>query len=423
MLAENKSDSKMMNLLDNGIIISIFIFALGSLPSKALSSIGIGLACLLWLVRIAITKDYEFQQAEINRAVLLFLASLLISGLDVMGVKFLDGVEKILLVILFYYVIINTVTELETVKKLSYTALVSMLITSGYGLYQYFYLGSSKVNGSMLSLAFGCFLSMFLMFLISYLLWRKLNWKFNLSLMVLTIIMGFNLIFTKSRGAWLAFIGGIFSLAWLKDKRLVIGMIIGLVIISIFLPQDIRNRFKSSFVTDIEVSDWNNLDRNMRSNLTRVALWNSTIEMWQEHFINGVGMGQFEEANKNGNYASEYDGIGFKKYSHAHNNFLHFLATTGTIGFIAFSWLMFKMLKVLYDWYYRIYDKSWKLFILASLGAVIIFNVQGLTEFNFGDTELVRFFWFLIALNMVVINKFSRSKEYLSNKNKVVNNK
>ncbi|GAB6099418.1 O-antigen ligase family protein [Halanaerocella petrolearia] len=414
MPKEDTDNSKLMAFLDNGIIISIFLFALASLTSKGLSSIGLGLACLLWLIRIIVTKDYQFKKTDLDRTILLFVASLFISGLDNWGLQFLDSVDKFILAILFYYVIVNTITELETVKKLSYVALFSMLVASGLGLYQHFYLDVNRAHGFMLSLAFGGLLAMFLLFMISYLLWGNLNWKLNVSSLLIIVIMALNLLFTKSRGAWLGFIGGIVSLIWIQDKKLIIGLVICLLVGTLFLPHDFINRFKSSFVVDINVSNWNDLDRNMRSNLTRVALWKSTIEMWQDNFINGVGIGRFKEANRKGDYASEYNGIGFQKYSHAHNNFLHFLATTGTIGFLAFSWLMFKILKLLYEWYRRIDNKQWKLFILASLGSFIVFNIQGLTEFSFGDTEPLRFFWFLIAINMIIINDFSSNQDDLS---------
>lgn len=395
MLIENKENSRVVNFLDKGIIVSIFIFAFASVTSKGLSSIGVGLASLFWLIRIAVTKDYDFKSTVLDWSILFFLASLLISGLDVWELKVLDNSEKIILAVLFYYVVVNTITDLDLVKKLSYTVLVSVSIAAIYGFYQYFNLNVRRVQAFSFPLSFGGILAMCLMFISTYLLWGKINKGKKTGLFLFAIVLSMNLLFTKSRGAWLGFIGGSLSLAWVKDKRLIVGLMICLLILSFFLPQDFIKRFKSSF--DMEKD---------RSNLGRIALWKGSLLMYRDHPINGVGVGRFTEQ-----YLRNYKQPHTTNAAHAHNNFLHFLAVSGTIGFLAFCWLNFKILKSLYEGSKNIAEEKWKLFILSSLGAVVVFNIQGLTEFNFGDTEPVRFFWFLIALSVVVMKKNNLSKE------------
>jgi O-antigen ligase len=398
MFIENTADSKLIKWLDKGIICGIFLFALASLTSKGASSVGVGLACLLWLIRIVVTKNYEFVKTKLNQAILIFIGGLLISVLDIWQGDFFDGIDKILLAILFYYAVINTVNNLETIKKLTYTTIFSMLVSLGYGFYQNFVLDARRVNGFSFSLSYGGLLAIFLLFAIVYLLWSDFGGQKKSLLSLMSIMMGLNLLFTLSRGAWLALLGGLASLVWLKDKRWLIGLGIAVVILALILPQPFIDRFESSF--DL---------KNNRSNITRLKLWKGAWLIYQDHPINGVGVGYFrDEFEKNYAYLDPYN------MKHAHNNFFHFLATTGTVGFLAFCWLIWSILKYLYD-QQRDLTGDWGLFVLASLGAIVVFNIQGLTEFNFGDTETIRFFWFIIALNVVVINSLIKGGQVNEN--------
>jgi O-antigen ligase len=90
------------------------------------------------------------------------------------------------------------------------------------------------------------------------------------------------------------------------------------------------------------------------------------------------------------------------------------MAESGTFGLIAFIWLMVAVIIRFYQNYLQITDPNWRLFILASLCGIIIFNIQGLTDVNYGGIrfgDARRFFWFLTALNMVIANIYSKDSE------------
>ncbi|MGM0502957.1 MAG: O-antigen ligase family protein [Bacillota bacterium] len=387
MLISNTADSRVITWLDKGIMFGIFLFALASLTSKGASSVGVGLACLLWLIRLIITKEYEFTTTELDKPILIFIGGLLISGIDVLSMQFLDSIEKIILAILFYYAVTNTISDLRNVKKTAYITIFSMLVALGYGSYQILYTNLKRIKGFSFPLAYGGMLAMLLMYIIAYLIFGKNKWHMKLLLLTVGVIQSINLLYTESRGAWLAFLGGGFSLFWVRDKKWLIGFGIVLILVTILLPQPFIERFKSSFALE-----------NNRSNTARLKQWHASLLMYKDNFINGVGMGYFREQ-----FEENYSHLDPINTLHAHNNFFHFLATTGTIGFLAFCWLLWSIFKYLYANYKQI-SGQWSLFIISSLAALVVFNIQGLTEFNFGDTETIRFFWFVVALNVVVIN-------------------
>ena len=239
----------------------------------------------------------------------------------------------------------------------------------------------------MLSLAFAGFLSIFLMFTISYLFWGKKNIYYKLISFFLTLFFLLNLLYSKSRGAWLGFLAGILSLTWVKNKKLIVVVLIVIIVVSIFLPDVYINRFKSIF----------NLSTN-RSNLTRLSLWKGSLYMFKDNLVNGVGFGKFQNS-----FERNYNFDNINTTVHAHNNFFQFAAETGIIGLISLLWLFFSILKLLYKKYKIFRNKNkWDLFILSTLAGVIMFSVQGLTEYNIGDYEPLFLFWFLIALNISI---------------------
>lgn len=375
--------------LDKGIIINLYIFALGSLVSKAITSISGGLIVIFWLVRLLFKKNQKLKSTYLDLPILVLIISILLSGIDAWSIKIIESGGNYILLALFFYATVNTINNLKLVKKLSYTALISMVIAAIYGFYQHYYLHIPRVNGFMFSLGFGNLLAIFMMFTIIYILWGQIGYSKRIGLILATIIFGMNLLFTKSRGAWLGFIAGLFSLGWVRDKKVLIFIIVLLLALYFVLPQTYKTRFISSFDTN-----------HNRSNLGRIALWKGALLMYRDHFINGVGAGNFSSI-----YETKYKQPNTTTTVHAHNNLLQFMAETGIIGLVAFIWFMFKIIKLLYQGYNQINHNNWRLFILSSLSSIIIFNVQGLTEFNFGDAEPLRFFWFLLALNVVVINQ------------------
>ncbi len=384
---------KVYLFFDKVIIVNLYLFSLGTMVSKALTSISGALVIIFWILRIISTKGYSFKTTPLDRPILFLIIAILLSGIGSFTMEYGDATLKYIGLILFYYAMVNTITNDKTVKIMALLTLCSMIIASLYGLYQYFFLGAHRVGGFNMIIGYGGLLSFIIIFLLIFLLWSDISLKYKLASSVMVILFGLNLLFTKSRGAWLAFITGGVVLFWLKDKRLILVLLFFLVLLASFLPNEYILRFKSSF----------DLTEN-RSNLARIALWKGAYMMWQDHPVNGVGMGNFQHI-----YEAKYRQSNTTTTVNAHNNFMQFAAEAGVFGFISFSYFMFMILKVLFKFYSEIKNKNWSLFLLSSFVSMVIYNIQGFTDFNFGDAAVVRFFWFLLALSMIVID-FNQSQ-------------
>ncbi|OEG62738.1 MAG: hypothetical protein BHK79_06365 [Halanaerobium sp. MDAL1] len=350
-----------------------------------------GFSLIFWLVKIGILrKDYKFIKTEYLIPILLFSASIFISGIGNWNNEILQS--KFFYSFIFFFIVVNEIKEKKIIINLFKLMLFSATIAALYGLYQKIFLGINRVTGFTSSLAFGNFMAVLVAFLSVYLIWGNLKKNQKLLFFVLDLLFLFNLIFTKTRGAWLGFLAAVFILGLLKGKKILLVSIIILLIIFISLPNVYTERFISSFNIEYDL-------KTNRSNTTRIGLWTSAVKMFMNNPINGVGYDQFKQA-----YINNYKIKGISPFSHSHNNLLNFAAELGIIGLLSFLYLMFIVLKrLIIDYKYAI-NINYKLFYLSSILVFVIYNVQGLTQYNFGDTEPLHLFWFFIAITFIISN-------------------
>ncbi len=130
----------------------------------------------------------------------------------------------------------------------------------------------------------------------------------------------------------------------------------------------------------------------------RYRLWSAQWEMFKDHPWLGVGY------NNNERFAKTYVDRLYPNrtnfYGHAHSTVLQILTTTGIFGFLAFIWLWIQVF-VLCHRCARSPDLSIKGMGVGLLAAFLGFHIQGLTQWNFGDAEVLHnviFFWAVISV-------------------------
>ena len=383
-------------LITKIILYNIYFFSFGLFLSKALTSLTGGLIVIFWLIKVIKNKRISLKGTYLDKAILFFLIGIVFSLFDVWDMVVIDEILKYVLTILLFYIIINTINNINQLKKILYFSFSSLIIASTYGIYQHYALSVDRVGSFMSVLDFGGLLAISIVFLSAFIIWGDIPNRERVLYFILDLLCIVNLVFTKTRGAWLAFIFGIFALFAIKKKSTTVVLLIVLVGIFFFLPDVYTDRFLSSF----------NLANS--SNMGRIALWKGSILMFQDHFINGVGLGLFQKE-----YENFYIQPNTVTTVHAHNNYLHFIAEAGIIGFFGLTYLMIIILKMLYKYFINSDKVNVKLFFLSSFIAVLVFNIHGLTEFNFGDTDTLRFFWFLLSINIAVFKVYDKTKSNL----------
>lgn len=195
------------------------------------------------------------------------------------------------------------------------------------------------------------------------------------------------LLCNKSRGSWLSNMVLVPFSAWryVVCNKKFLGIIIGLFIaFSAFFASQPQYTARFASITNITTD---------RSNGDRIVVWEACIEMYKEHPIAGIGLGQFSKTYKT-YYRTAEDTQGL---NHAHNNFFHLLAETGTLGmagllyftgyFVMTSFRRWKKDKNPYD----------LLILTTVLSYICIF---GQVEYTMDLSSGVRIFWFILAIMM-----------------------
>jgi O-antigen ligase len=209
---------------------------------------------------------------------------------------------------------------------------------------------------------------------------------------------GAGLIATYVRGAWVGFLAGIAVLLGLTPRRrwiVVAGA--GAVMMLLLLTPGLRQRALS--IVDPS-------DPTVRE---RWAMWTSALQMARDHPLTGVGPGEVKR---------EYPRYAAPEYrqrprGHFHNTPLQMLVERGVLGlaawlaiFITFFWRARGVLRAL-----EAGAPRERALVAGSVAAITGFLVGGLTEYNFGDSEVVLLAYCVMAVPFVVARSLAVSED------------
>ena len=202
-------------------------------------------------------------------------------------------------------------------------------------------------------------------------------------------------VWTQSRVAWVAIPVTLVFITWWKSRKLALLAIAALIIAMTtfyFTDAGFRGRFDR---TVFEKNDAYNLG-------PRKRLWAAQLYFFHEHPLLGVGWNNKERrAGKGGGGPPVPRRQGTVLYGHAHSTFLQMLSTTGLLGLTAYLWLwgavFLSCIRVIRN---RPRDSLDHWLGVGLFAGFIGFQIQGLTQWNFGDAEVIHnmiFFWAVIT--------------------------
>ena len=132
----------------------------------------------------------------------------------------------------------------------------------------------------------------------------------------------------------------------------------------------------------------------------RVYMWRSGLTIWREHPVLGVGPGELKRVYER--YALP-EAVK-KRTGHVHNTPLQMLVERGVLGLAAWLWIWVAFFARAIGLLRRLPGDaaSERTLVIGSIAAIVGFLVAGLSEFNFGDSEVVMVAWAVMALPWVV---------------------
>lgn len=303
------------------------------------------------------------------------------------------GFRQVVQQILWYFIAVQLINSKKNVRWLLYVTVFIGGVLGLHGIYQYItvtempsywvdrlesgittrvysIIGSPNILGSLMVLLIPVSIS----FIYSE---NKLLKKYLFG--CITIAMCTTLVFTSSRSAWIGFILSLGIYFWLKDKRLIL-----LLVISVFLAYSlvptITHRINYLLSPEYLISS---------AVGGRVARWRIGLEALMQHPFFGLGLGQF-----GGAVAQNYK---IPDAFYIDNYFLKIAVEMGLTGLTAFCLLIYNSLIWGLRAVNRISCKESKSMAQGIFAGMIGVVVPNLVENVFEVPMMLAYFWVFAA--------------------------
>jgi O-antigen ligase len=200
------------------------------------------------------------------------------------------------------------------------------------------------------------------------------------------IPVGISLYATVTRGAYLAVAAGVILIACVRNWKILIPLTILVIAIVLFAPPYVTGRLQSI------------VDLHHPENESRLLLWSTGLKIFADHPLTGVGDIDL------GVLLKQYAGPGYSgQWGHLHNVAMHILVTLGAFGALAVLALFVRI--GVEEWrIYRRVREDWFAgsFALGAFAVFIGFQVNGLTEWSFGNQMVVILVWVTLGITLAL---------------------
>lgn len=311
----------------------------------------------------------------------------------------LDGVLLMLAMVFF---MLSAYIDKENIDSIFVVLNTLGIIICLYGVYQYF-TGDLTINkswtdqrtfGSLVRIystlrnpnIFAGYLTFNLSFAVAYFSKNRADIYASINIMLSTLC----LILTYSRGGFIAFIAAMLVVTILS-KDIKVGAYLVVVTMMYYSYNTIGTLDRASL--GMLSSD--------SSSLYRMEIWKESIKLFYHNILLGSGLGS---VMKYLSYSSDKL-IGF--IAHSHNIYLHVLAETGILGFLAFCYLAFTNAKKAVIFFFKYKDNEHIYICIGFLACLAAFFVHGLVDCVAFVPTRSMIFWIYLCLFPILYKKLN----------------
>jgi O-antigen ligase len=375
--------------LDRVIDVAIVAFLLFSVLSITVAQTAILVALAAWLCQLVRTPDKRPLHWPLFLPIAAFyLASVLASATAVDPYRSFKDLRNVFEPA-FFFLLVNHLSGEERAITLSHVLITAATLMAMYGLTQSMAQGAAfRVHGTMsIYMTFaGVVMLIALMALAQAFFMPRHRGSSGLVLSV--ILLTASLVMTHTRGAWLGLAAGVTLILGFRQKTLLLALPVVAVVIFLASPAAVRERIRSL------------VDPQDVTARERLYMWGSGVQILRDHPWTGVGIAGVLRAYP----AYKHPDAVRARRGHLHNNLLQVAAERGVIGLLCWLWIWVAFYR--HTW--RIFrglgpdDRPAQSLVIGSLASVTGFQVAGLFEYTFGDSEVIMLVYFLMALPYVV---------------------
>ncbi len=218
--------------------------------------------------------------------------------------------------------------------------------------------------------------------------------RFRVWIAVAVVMMFAALLFTMTRGAWIAVFAGLATVCVLLRSRVL--AVAAVLAIGVMLLYTHHYRNDQGRTLSVDTFTTEQADRNVA---TRLVLWDMSWQMFLDHPLLGVGIGDYStEAERR--LAERH----VRTTVDSHNIYLQILATRGVVGFLPF--VAYWGVLVMSLWKLRrraALGSMARYYAIGALGATAAVLVGALTENNIDDAEVFTAFMFLVGMARAIM--------------------
>lgn len=362
------------------LLICLFVAAMPF--SISATQIALGLALLLWIVRLTALKTAQLHSLSLEWVFVAFISAEVLSL--IFSTNMLESViflRRILLIPIVYLIASHIKDERQFGLILT-IFVISVTLYSTLGIFTYFTTPSVRVRHIQNSMTTGGITMISALACFALMTGLKDKNRQRL-LFVFGCVNTVCLFLTSTRSSWLGFLAGILFIIFVTNKKALVTVPLLMAGVYFLTPQSIFYHVQHFF------------DPTWGTNVERLAMWETGWRILQDYPL--VGIGDVGTAPIFQRYAPpDFTYL----IGHFHSNYVHIAVTLGIIGLFAYLLMMTKIFFALVK-ARSTAEKGGELFFAwsaAAIAIVIAFHVNGFFEWNFGDAEIVTLFWFTVGL-------------------------
>lgn len=373
-------------------VIGFICLIISTFVSIAAGNIFLAILTLCFFIKIyqkQITFDVNFKSyfVAIGIFIITMFVSALFSGDILYGLK--RWADMWIWRFMPFVVVVFLLNKYVDAKKVMIAGFVGITVTSLYAVYQGLN-GISRANGFYgHPMTLGGWLCIFMPLLLIEFFEKRLLDKYYWLSGIAFCVCSAGLVFNGTRGAWLAtaiVCAALIIYYMFKSKRNLAVGIIFIIVISTALMNNTKFMKRLDTIDDFT---------KYQSNTERILIWQSAWNMFKDHPILGVGLGQYTV-----NYQQKYISPQAKEpnLGHAHNNFMQMLAENGIVGFAGFIVMFgYIILKNSIEWI-----KTKNVYALMIIASTVCIILQGFTEYNVGNSAVIKMYWLILGLLVIL---------------------
>ncbi len=376
--------------LDAAVVLLLMLFLLASTLSIAAMNIAYGFAMVLWIAGMVYKRKWNIPRTPFDYFLLAYVAA------ETLSTIFAYNKSQSLLIMYrrvtllpIIYIVFAHMRSRRVLKLFLAAFILSVLAAAVWSLRDValhlneYITFSRRSNVLQMYMTAGGMMMFGLLLLLPFVVHPKTPPQLRWIAVVAMIPIGLNLLFTFTRSSWLGFLTGAVVIAAMRTKKMILPLAAIVLAVVLLASPEMQERMSSIF------------NPYHPNNVSRLHMWETGLRIFAGNPIVGVGDIGIEQVWKT------YADPAWEAWGHLHNNLLMWLVTLGVVGFTVLVGLFVAAWRfaarterrVREDWFAGS-------LVLGALAVMAGFHVNGLFEWNFGDSEIIMVMWAILGMTL-----------------------